>query len=77
MVTVGDCVVDSAGAIGLVIDVGNDVMFKTYAFDGMEFTYHSPAGLVTQMSDRFKKAWLREIRMLKRRDDHAQDAIDA
>ena len=75
MVTVGDCIIDSSGAVGLVLDVGNDVSYKAYSSDGMEFVYHSPQSMVLQMSDRFKKTWLREIRMIQRRCDANNGAL--
>jgi len=69
MVTIGDCIIDAAGAIGTVVDVGDDVTYKSFAFDGMEFVYHSPPSLVTQVGEKLKKAWLREVNSIRRKED--------
>jgi hypothetical protein len=77
MVTIGDCIIDSAGIVGLVVDASNtDVVYKAYSCDGIEFVYHSSPKMVLQMSDRFKKMLMREIRMIQRRN-HEEDGLDA
>lgn len=77
MVTIGDCILDSSGVIGVVVDTGVEIKYKTYSSDGLEFYFCSPNSMLLQMSDRFKKAWLREIRMIERRNNAEDGTVES
>lgn len=74
LVSIGDLVLDSAGSIGIVINVyGSHFQYKTTAHDGMEFIHEASPGMVVPLGERFKKQYLREMRKLERRHDAEED----
>lgn len=67
----GDCILDSTGCIGIVLDSSDAqaILYKVTCFDGMTFQHTSEQDFLINMTEKFKKAYLREIRRLKRIND--------
>lgn len=64
MVCIGDCIIDAQGCVGMVIDAGFEIKYKTTCFDGMEMTFLCPQDLVVVTGEKFKSVYLRELRRL-------------
>lgn len=64
MVCIGDCIIDAQGCVGMVVDSGVTIKYKTTCFDGMEMVFVCPQDLVTTTSESFKKVYLKELRRI-------------
>lgn len=62
----GDCVLDSSGAVGIVIDVDGEgeVRYKVYTHDGFTFIQVMNATFLRRLRSRFKSAYLSEVRRI-------------
>lgn len=77
-ITPGDCVLDMAGAIGIVLSAppGAPVEYETTGSDAMKLFHHSPANELAKLGERFKRFYIREMYRNTRRLYRANEEGD-